>query len=274
MGISVSPLAGADTAAPIEPRLQRAIDEVATFDGVTISITDKNKSLRKFGERTSLSTTSSTLGEFAGEAHETLLSTNGITSIVSSNAADTMTVRIEYHTISGNDLTFGVQTATLNGQTAVTLGTACARVSRLTVQGTTEAQGAIYVYEGGSITAGVPDDATEVHLQLLAGQQNSFKAATSISSVDYFIVTEVTASLLSATNLECDIDLETKSTTGVWQVALEYAIATAGTTTFFIPLDPPLIIPSNTDIRLVGKMASGTADVSGKFGGYLASVVT
>ena len=268
-----SPPGSAGAGASLEPRLQSAINEVFSSFGDTVSVSGKAKSLRKFGERKALTTSAETLAGLQGAANETYVSTNAITSIVSSSASDTTDVKIEYHTISGNDLTFGVQTVTLTGQTPVTLGTACARVSRMYNVGAVDFVGSIVAYEGGAITAGVPDSAAEVHAQIEAGENTTRKLATSISATDYLFITEVVFATLDGANLETDFILETKATDGVWLPKFEVATAVQGLTTFVESIDPVIIVPKNTDIRVRATMTSGTADVSGKFSGYLAAVL-
>ena len=259
----------------IEPRLLRALDETTRFQGgQNWSISDKDKSLLKFGRRASVGGTNVTVAPLAGEAHETLLSTNAITSVISSNDADNQTVTIEYHTINGaaDELTFGVQSVALNGQTAVTLPTACARVSRVYNASSTETLGSIYVYEGGATTDGVPDTASEVHMQLVAGDQQSKKAATSISNVDTYFITGITTSAVAGTpgSQVMDFDLQTKALTGVWRTQLEWSCQIGGLNTVSIDLDPVIIVPRNHDVRITCQAASGTCDVSAMFRGYLA----
>ncbi len=268
-----SPPGSAGAGASLEPRLQSAVNEVLSSFGDTVSVAGKAKSLRKFGERLTLGTSYETIAGLQGAADETYVSTNAITSIVSSSASDTTDVKVEYHTISGNDLTFGVQTVTLTGQTPVTLGTACARVSRIYNVGAVDFVGSIVVYEGGAVTAGVPDSAAEVHAQIEAGQNTTRKLATSVSSTDYLFITEVVFTTLDGSNLETDYILETKATDGVWLPKFEVATAVQGLTTFAETIDPVIIVAKNTDVRVRAKMTSGSADVSGKFSGYLAAVL-
>lgn len=259
----------------IEPRLLRALDETTRFQGgLNWSITDKDKSLLKFGHRSSVGGTQVTVAPLAGQAHETYVSTNAITSIISSNAADNQTITVEYHTINGagDQLTFGVQSVTLNGQTAVTLPTACARVSRAYNASSTETLGSIYIYEGGTTTGGVPDTASEVHLQIVAGDQQSKKAATSISNVDTYFITGITTSAVAGTpgSQVMDFDLQTKALDGVWRDQMEWSCQIGGLNTVSFDLDPVIIVPRNYDVRIVCQAASGTCDVSAMFRGYLA----
>jgi hypothetical protein len=260
----------------IEPRLLRALDEATRFlGGQNWSISDKDKTLLKFGRRAGVGATQVTVANLAGEDHENLLTTNGITSIISTSAADNQTIQLEYHTINAgaDELTFGVQTVTLNGRTAVALPTPCARVSRMFNNSSTNLAGTVSVYEGGSTTNGVVDAAAEVHIQIVAGQQQSKKAATSISNVDIFFVTSITTSAVAGTpgSQVMDFDLQIKALNGVWRDQLEWSAQIGGLNTVTLHLDPVLIVPKNHDVRIVCNAASGTGvDVSAMFSGYLA----
>lgn len=273
--------AAVDNPNNVEPRLLRALDEMnAFYGGQNWSVYKKSKSLSKFGRREGVGGTHSTVATFGGEAHETLLTTNGITTVVSSSAADTQTIKIEYHTINpgADELTFGVQTVTLTGQTPVTLPTACARVSRAYNTSATEIVGDVYIYEGGTITvpANGPDDATEIHLQMVAGEQQSKKAATSISNLDSYFITSITTSVVAGTpgSQVIDFDLETKALDGVWLPRLEWSNQVGGLNTVTIDLDPVIIIPKNHDVRIAAVAASGTGvDVTATFRGHLATVL-
>lgn len=259
-------------------RLLRAIDELTATGGQYWSVRDKNKSLSKFGRRVGITSTQSTVAALGGEAHETLLSTNGITTIVSSDNADSQTLKVEYHTINpaGDELTFGVQTVTLAGQTPVALPTACARVSRVYNTSSTAMAGDIYVYEGGAISvpADGPDDATEIHLQILAGDQQSKKAATSISNTDAFFITQIITSVVSGSpsSQAVDFDLEVKALDGVWLPRLEWSNQLGALTTTTIDLDPVIIVPKNHDVRITASASGSGADVTATFRGHLAAV--
>lgn len=263
------------------PALTAAANEIAATDNVEIDVVRKSKTLLKFGRHPSLGTTRALIWSH-GPDHgtETLLASNGITSIISSSAADTgKTVRIEYHTISGNNLTFGVQTATLNGQTAVTLPTACARISRMNNSGTTNIAGNVYTYEGGATTAGVPNDLTKVHARIRGADtpslQQTEKAATSISANDYWIITQATGHLLGSNTARVRLTLERKSTTGVWlPTGITIGLGNNGNTQAGGIIDPPIIIPANHDVRMMGTSSAASTNVAAYFNGYLATIVT
>jgi hypothetical protein len=233
--------------------------------------------LSKFGARASVGSTHSTVAALGGVAHETLLTTNGITSIVSSNNSDNQTYKIEYHTINpgGDELTFGVQTVTLTGQAPAPLPVACARVSRAYNVSATESVGNIYLFEGGAVTGGVPNTASEIHLQIVAGDQQSKKAATSVSNLDAYFITQIITSVVSGSpgSQVVDFDLEIKELGSVWRPQLEWSCQIGALSTVSLDLDPVIIVPKNHDVRISAETASGTGvDVTAAFRGYLASL--
>lgn len=257
----------------ITPAMAHAIREIRRRDGAVADPIAKAKSLRKFGRRGDVGTTPVTLADLAGEDNEILLTTNGITSIVSSNNSDTQIVVLEYHTISGTDLTFGVQVTQLAGRTPVTLDVPCARVSRLYNYDTSNMLGDIYVYEGGAVSAGVPSDATEVHLQIPAGSQNSFKTATALSKEDYFLVTEFQANLAGSNTARVQLDFEVSTEGRAFLRSFEAGLGNQGTTGVVIHFDPYIIIRPNSDVRIHALSSASGTTVSAYFGGYLATVL-
>lgn len=263
----------------IDPKLLRGLDEYKRFNGGDYwSITEKDKSLSKFGRRETLTTADTTIADFdTGNTilEENLLTTNGITHISSSNNTTDIgqVIKIEYHTINagGDELTFGVQSVALNGQTIVPLPVPAARVSRMYNSSGTEIVGDIYTHEGNA-TAGVPV-ASEIHSRIVAGYQQTTKCATSISNVDIMLITSITTSVLDiqgATNLEAEFQIQTKALNGVWLPKFEWACSNSGTASFHIDVDPVIIVPQNHDVRIMGHTTTGSATVTASFGGYLA----
>lgn len=261
----------------VEPRMWAAVNEVWKSSGgnTTIDPLAKSKSLIKFGRHPTLGTTRQMIWSHGpDDGEETLLTTNAITHIISSDANDDQDVRIEYHTISGSDLTFGVQTATLNGQTAVALTTPCARMSRINNTSATELAGDIYAYEGGATTNGVPNDLTTVHARIDAGNQQTEKAATSISATDYWLITFMTGHLLGSNTARVRLELEKRNMSGVWlPTGVTVGLGNAGNTQATVQLDPVIIIPANTDVRVMGTSSATNTDVAAYFGGHLASII-
>lgn len=256
--------------------IQQAIREIEGTFGDTVSVIQKKKSLIKFGRNSNVGTGISTVMELQGsELHETFVSTNSIDRIVSDDATFTGEITVEGHTIDGsNNLTFVTQTVTMTGQTAVTLTTPLARANRVSyASGNTPlATGkSIYVYENDTLTGGVPDTDSKVHVSMSAEFGQSQKCATAISSQDYWIITLAYGGALRKTAAIVNLRMEIRAIGGNWRTIFE--IASQNGEHFDIQAPPAYIIPKNTDIRMVAtSSASGTEVVAG-LAGYLAVVV-
>ena len=251
-------------------RLVQSEREIQATYGDVVSIDKKAKSLLKFGKSAPLTTNSlQTVWTVGG--NEVYLSDDGITHISSSSALDTQEIRVEGHTISAGELTFVVQTVTLSGQTSVALTTGLARVSRISNNNGTELVGRVVVYEDTAITGGIPTDATKIHIDIPLGFQQSFKAATSFSKEDYYVMTGFYGAVSAKQSAAVDFYLEIKEPDGVFlQKACFTASSSGGPSD--ISLDPAIIVPKNSDIRVRGETVTNNAVVFGIFKGYLAKV--
>jgi hypothetical protein len=233
---------------------------------VRVSAEAKSKPLLKFGESDVVGTSWSTLWSLGGD--ETYVSTNAITTISSSSASDTEPVKIEYHTVdaSGN-FTFAVQSATLTGQTEVTLTTPCARVSRVYNVGTADLVGDVYVYEDDTVVAGVPQTTSKIHAKIDAGFNQTQKAATTISNNDYWAINELTVQVTEKATAWAEVHLEIREKGGVFRPLMHLACSdqTGHRATF----GPPIIVPSNADIRLRALASGANTSVGGAINGYL-----
>ena len=258
-----------------DERITQAIREIAATYGDSVSVADKAKSLLKFGRNTEVGTNTDgyTVMTLAGsERHETYVSTNAIDSISSASTSDTGDVVIEGHTVSGGNFTFSIQTCTLNGRNKVTLDPPIARSTRAYNDGSTDLVGPIYVYQDGTITNGVPDTASEVHLMIPAGKNQSQKSATTISSQDYWIVTSVVAVCLekSATAFS-QVDMQVRLQGKVFRDKLN--LSAKGGDTNEVELNPYMIVPKNADVRLIAVGSGASIDTAGSINGYLAKIV-
>lgn len=257
------------------PVLEAAADQVRSQYGHVLDFRRKGKSLLKFGRNPLVGTTKASIAiEPSGALHETYVFANSIVTI-SSSAGDTGLARVEGHTIdAAGNLTFVVQFVTLAGNTEVTLTTALARVTRVVNQTVTAWAGAIYVYESDTVTAGVPQTATKIHLTVPAGSQQSLKASTAISSADYYIITQLQADVFEKSSAFAEIILETRginvSTGNVFTPRTTLgASSTGGAIT--VALDPCIVIPPNSDVRLAAIADGASTDVGGWFNGLLAN---
>ena len=169
------------------------------------------------------------------------------------------------------NFTFVVQQVTLNGQNQVSLATPLARVSRAFNNNNVDLAGDVYVYEDDTTSAGVPDTDSLVHL-LIRGSENrnqSFKASTTISNVDFYIVTQFAVSLEAKQASFVDGELEVRLKGGVFRERLNLAASSSGGIAQ-VDLNPALIIPNNSDVRIRGLADSNGRTVSGYINGYLA----
>ena len=275
----------------VDNRLQHAINQVAREDGQAINVASKAKTLKKFG-RSSLVDSNKfhdlwPLSD-AGEPYRP--ATNLLTEIMSDDANDTEPVLIEGFTIAAGVLTFISQTVTLNGTTEVLLTSAtqsdgsagvalgrCTRIKNQTTSGT-DLVGNIYVWDGSAdTTPGTPDDLTKVGGHISITDQQTQQSFTSVSSTDYFFITQMFASVnrVQAAAVDVQIDTRDVGNGGTWLPAHpQIGLHTTGATSVELPLDPVIIVRPNHDIRVRAQGSSATnTQVSCFFAGYLAEFV-
>jgi len=250
----------------------------ATY-GDRVSVYSKAKDLLKFGKTSDAdsgqSVTIMTLP--SGVYNETYLSSNAIDSFSSGSTDDiTQTFSIEGHTIdSDGNLIFTTQTTgVITGQTRAALPTPLARITRVSNNSNTSLTGPVYFYENTALSSGAPSDGTKVHLMLAAGKDQSEKAATAISYRDYWFVTQMSAGINRNTgNVKADIELQIRQQNGVFRSKRQFGLSTTGTSSLVVPFRPYLIVPKNSDIRLVVTTDTNDTVVTGDISGYLALVV-
>ena len=253
-------------------RLVQAEREIEATYGDRVSIDRKAKSLVKFGRSAELGTTAlETVWTVGG--NEVYVTGNTISYISSSSASDTQQITIEGHTVDANgDFTFSVQTVTLEGQDAVALGTDLARVSRAYNSDSTELVGRVVVYENAVVVGGIPTDTTKIHIDIPQGFQQSFKAATTFSNEDYYLMTGFygAVSAKQAGSVDFYVEIRDKG-----KVFLPKGCFTASSTggAADISLDPAILVPKNADVRIRCETENNNVVVFGIFKGYLAKVL-
>lgn len=219
----------------------------------------KPKGLRKFGRNGDLDTGVEEMIWLLGGI-ETLPTGNTINTVVSDDAGDDQTVTIEGHTLSDGELTFVSQSVTLNGTTNVTLATPLARAVRLINTGTTDFAGTVTVFVDGGAT----------HLSSSGGNNQSLKAATSISDTDYWIITSWTCSVRRASQAVVDFKLQHSPVGGVFRTQATATVARDSGTVQII-FDPPLIVPKNHDVRVLATSSANNTQADSAINGYLAT---
>ena len=145
----------------------------------------------------------------------------------------------------------------------------------------TEFTGPVYIYDNADgSSSGVPTDPSDVAGYVagsaVSGGQQSHFAGTAISSVDTWLITQLTISSTRQQAASYDIHFQKRKTTGVWlPIELELDLNTNGTTTFSLALDPCIIVPNNSYIRAEAISSSASdGEVQVSMSGYLASIVT
>ena len=257
-----------------DARLVQAEREIYRTFGDMVSINDKAKSLIKFGKSATLGTGRETVWTVGG--NETYVTTNVIDSISSSSVNDMEEIAVECHTVTGTgenqQFTFLTQTVALNGQSRVALPIPVARVSRVYNNNGQYLEGVVHVYQNTPIVAGVPTDTTKVHAQIPQGFQQSFKAATTFSNEDYYILTGGFGSVTYKQAAAVNFYLETRQDGKVFREGAAVSANSSGGA-WQIKLDPAIVIPKNSDLRITCQSGSQGAEVYASFQGYLAKVV-
>lgn len=267
-----------------------AVREIKKTYGHDVSIYRKSKTLNKFGRNTNnVSGEQFTVMDFQGDVfNESLLSSNAIDSIVSSSGSDTETIRVEGHTQDANGLlTFVVQNVTLTGQTPASLTTPLARVTRAYVANGTFASpasdlvGTVAIYDSSSssgVGSGVPNTDAAVHAQIrgAAGKNQTEKCATAVSNSDYWLIREAhcASGRTGGTSSNVDFEIEVRQLGGVWRpVGMEVSMRNTVNPFESVDLYPLIIVPPNSDVRMVATATVSDTPVAGRIEGVLAQIV-
>lgn len=258
-------------------KIQHAINVIQSTYGDTVSVDAKNKDLRKFGRNPQVGNTGRVSIWYTGQdnANETYVAdnVNSIDTISSSSGSDGLIVTVEGHTMSGGNRAFVTQQATLNGQNKVTLSTPLNRCSRVFNSSSTSLIGEVYVYEDTAISAGKPSDTTKIHLTVPAGNNQSQKASTSLSSTDYWIVTGFGAGYLEKTGSNvANVEIEVRQSNNVFRPISRPIVLRTGTTES-LQFNPYLIIPPNSDIRITAISSGSGQEIEADMQGYLAAII-
>lgn len=260
-------------------RIVHAMEQIKADYGVEVA--PKWKTLFKFGQNAVLAQNAeATVMEFAGsEVTETYATTNSVDSFVSSDAALSGSIYIEghYFAANGTDKVFHTQTITATGETPVSLTQPLCRATRIENRTGTALAGTDkgYVYDStanvGGVTAGVPQTASSVKLIMSAGKNKSYKAATSVSYIDYWLITQVYGDVnkKQTANVDWAVKFRTGNS-GLLLPVFEHTASTAGTSSVLVNLEPGILIPANSDVAMTATSdASSPTSFSGGMNGYL-----
>lgn len=265
-----------DVAINADLRIQHSMAKIKAEYGDDVVLAPKT--LFRFGKNSNVPTSgyASLMQLPSGVLNETYLTTNAIDSFSSSNAGDTGPIFVSGHTVDGSgNYTRVEQVVTLTGQTRGVLTTPLARVDLFYNVSTADFLGDIYIYENTAIVAGVPTDGTKVHIMSAIAEQanQGLKAATTISSNEYYILTEAfTAVNEKAGAASVNVRIEARQGNNAFITVGSASVSTSGSTWVSVDFNPPLIIPKNADMRVRAKSSSNNTDVAGSFNGYLATI--
>jgi hypothetical protein len=257
-------------------KLVQAEREIYRQFGDEVSIDLKAKSLVKFGKSAPLTAAIKSTVWTVGATNETYVSTNIIDSISSSSLTDNQQIYLEGHTVTGTGFdqkfAFVSQLVNLNGRTRVALPVPLARVSIAINNNGSALSGRVAVYENTPLTNGIPTDLTKIHIDIPLGFQESFKAATTFSDTDYYILTGGFGGVSGKQAAAVDFYLEVREAGKVFtQKAAVTANSLGGG--WNVELDPAVIIPKNSDIRVTAEADANNTIVFASFKGYLAGVI-
>jgi len=248
--------------------IRHAIEEIRAQIGGDSFL--KAKSLLKFGRNSTVGTSYVTVQEHGG--NEIYLSSNLIDSVISTNAGNTQEIEIEGHYIDGNgDFIFHKQQATLNGQNRVALTTPLARATRVANIDSTEFAGTVYVHQQDTYSSGVPDTASKIHVIMSASDQQSLKAATTISKNDYWIITSALIGVAQKSGAPIvTFKIQVREKGGVFRTRA--TATTSNSQSVPITLNPPITVPANSDVRIQAKSSTSNTEVEAWMNGYLAQL--
>lgn len=257
-----------------DAKLDHAIQVIKSTYNDDVRVKDKD--VHKFGACIIYNTaTAHTVftAQDSNSFNEVYVTANAITHVVHSGTNTGVVIGLEGHTISGTASSFKVQTVTMNGQTPVALDTPLWRVSRAYTVGSTTLDGRMFVYEGGATTLGVPNASSATHLTLPEAQNQSEKAATTFSNVDYALVTGFWASIRrggGGAGANADIVFEVRTYGGVFRQQVTVDVSRNGSSSIYVPANPYFVVPPNSDVRIRALGDTLGAEIAAGWSCYLA----
>ncbi len=192
----------------------------------------------------------------------TYSSSADIDTISSSNAGDAQDIQIQ-----GLDANWALttQTATLNGQSKVTLDTALIRVFRMINMGATDLAGVVYCYVDGAITAGVPDTSGDVRAIINDGDNQTLMALYTIPAGKRAFLIKGEAGLVSKLAGYIEGHFDARPFEGVFQTKRTFGLASTGSSYIDVMFPMPLVIDEKTDVRVRVNSSANDMNVNASF---------
>jgi len=207
------------------------------------------------------------------DAEEDLIIQGGTLTFSATADIDTLTSSVDTDTqsITIEGLAAGfisnTQTVNLTGNTPKLLNPPLIRADRMFNANSNNFDGDIYIcINGASITAGVPQTASEIRNKIEAGDNQTLMGVYTIPAgkTGYLENYHVSMAKLSpATAIVCS--LRTREFGGVFRVKDRGATATTGATSYIRDFKTPLVLAEKTDVKIVidSVTASNTAVAGG-----------
>lgn len=219
--------------------------------------------VNKFGENPGIDTATAPEDVWSYQGLYNFSTTADITKLSSSNAGDDQLVQVQG---LDTDWNLSLQTATLDGQNKVTLGTPLVRVFRVKNIGSTDIAGVLYCYVDGAITSGVPDVATTVRA-VINGDNNQTEMAiytVPAGKTGYLISHYVNGSRIGNNASICTLRQRTFG--GVFRIHYRTSLIGTGTNNDKNEMVIPLPLNAKTDI--LWRVDSVSANNSGIAAGF------
>jgi len=242
---------------------------------ISVTAKGKGKSVLKFGKNDDLGTSKETVWNQGG--FEVFPTTNAIDTFSSSSGSDTGVFTVEGHTVSGTGadakFTLVVQEVTLAGQTAAPLTTPLARVQRGFNSNGVSFVGDVYVYEADTVTAGVPQTADKIHMKILAGENQSYKACITTADDEVAFITGLSVAVDKKQTAVVDFELEVQKPGGVFLPKFRVSASTTGSNSFYQPVTPFLIVENNCEVRITAVSSASGTEVNAEFSAVMAEIL-
>ena len=248
------------------------LGQISQTYGDHVSIDQKSKSLRKFGRNDGLTqNVEEQVWEVGGI--EVLTDDNTITHFASTDTGDVGVIcKLEGFVTDGSgNITFTIQDITLDGQNKTALTTPLCRATRLYNASNVDFSGIIYVSKDVAYASGVP--ASDQHIKVLPENQQSLKCATSTDRTNYWIVSTVFFSVGRAVPTVVDFKVQIRLKGGTWRTQFATTVNSQQSNASFYSDDDPLVVPPNSDVRVLATSTANNVVVDATLVGVLAVII-
>lgn len=198
----------------------------------------------------------------AGSRGYTYSTTADIDTLSSSSTADTQDIEVQG---LDSDYNLIVQTVTLDGQSKVSLTTSLIRVFRLKNVGSADIVGEVYCYVDSTITAGVPNNETDVRAIIEDGNNQTLMAIYTVPAGETGYMRDYYAALIRSADNQSRVKLFARPFGQVFQLKHQIGLSNRGTSYLQHKFTEPEVFAEKTDIVLVADAEANDTEVSGGF---------